>query len=109
MPTALGLLVAAIAAEIAATANLSRAEGFRNPLWSALVVIGYAVSIFLLAVVVKHIPVSVTYALWSGVGTAVVAVIGVLWLGESFSLTKVAALAMIITGVVLLNLQTAHH
>ena len=108
MYAAFGLLLAAIAAEVAATSALPRAEGFRNPLWSALVIGGYAVSIWLLALVVEHLPVSTAYAVWSGVGTAAVAVVGAMWLGESWDALKVVALAMIVLGVVLLNLQGAH-
>ena len=108
MYAALALLVAAIAAEVAATSALSRTEGFRDPLWSGLVIGGYAVSIWLLALVVERLPVSTAYAVWSGVGTAAVAVIGALWLGESWSAVKVAGLSMIVLGVVLLNLQGTH-
>ena len=93
---------------MAATSALPRTEGFRDPVWSALVIGGYAVSIWLLAIVVEHMPVSTAYAVWSGLGTAAVAVIGALWLGESWDPVKVAALAMIVLGVVVLNLQGAH-
>jgi small multidrug resistance pump len=108
MYAAFGLLTAAIAAEVAATSALSRTEGFRDPMWSGLVIGGYALSIWLLALVVEYLPVSTTYAVWSGVGTAAIAIIGGLWLGESWDLTKVAALSMIVIGVVVLNLQGAH-
>ena len=108
MSGAFGLLMVAIATEVAATASLSRTEGFRNPLWTLLVVGGYALSIWLLAIVVKDMPVSVAYAVWSGVGTALVAAIGALFLGESWDAVKVGALSMIIVGVVVLNLQGAH-
>ena len=57
---------------------------------------------------VEHLPVSTAYAVWSGLGTAAVAVIGALWLGESWDPVKVGALVMIVAGVVLLNLQGAH-
>ncbi len=100
------LLVLAIAFEVAATSSLPRADGFRNPVWTALVLLGYAISIWLLAVVVRSIPVSVTYALWSGIGTAAVAVIGVMYLGERLDALKVVAIALIVVGVVVLNL---HH
>jgi small multidrug resistance pump len=106
--TALGLLMVAIVTEVAATTALPRADGFRDPAWTGFVVAGYAVSIWLLTLVVQHIPVSTTYAVWSGAGTALVAVIGFLWLDESVDALKVAALGMIIAGVVLLNLQGAH-
>jgi small multidrug resistance pump len=105
---ALVLLLGAIAVEVGATSALSRTNGFRDPGWSTLVIAGYAISIALLAVVVQKMPVSTAYALWSGLGTAAVALIGAFWLGESWSLVKVAALLMIIAGVVLLNLNGAH-
>ena len=108
MYAAIGLLLAAIATEVAATAALPRTQGFKDPLWSAMVIGGYAASIWLLALVVRHMPVSTAYAIWAGLGTAAVAVIGVLWLGESLNPMKVAALGMIIAGVVVLNLQGAH-
>ena len=108
MYAAMALLLAAIASEVAATAALPRTQGFRDPMWAALVVGGYAVSIWLLALVVRHMSVSTAYAIWAGVGTAAVAVIGVLFLGESVTPAKVAALSMIIAGVVVLNLQGAH-
>jgi len=108
MLAAFGLLLVAIALEVLATSALPRTEGFRDPLWSGLVVGGYAVSIWLLALVVERLPVSTAYAVWSGLGTAAVAVIGALWLGESWDPIKVGALAMIVAGVVLLNLQGAH-
>jgi small multidrug resistance pump len=102
------LLVVAIGAEVAATALLPKAGGFTQPLWSGVVVLGYALSIWLLAVVVRSIPVSVAYAVWAGVGTAVVAVIGVLFLGESMSALKAASLGLIVLGVVGLNLVASH-
>jgi small multidrug resistance pump len=108
MFAALSLLFVAIAMEVAATSALPRANGFSDPGWSAIVVGGYAVSIWLLSVVVRTMPVSTAYAVWSGVGTAVVAAIGVVWLGESLSLIKIVAIAMIVIGVVVLNLHGAH-
>jgi small multidrug resistance pump len=105
---ALAILLGAIATEVAATSALPRTNGLRDPGWSALVIAGYAVSIWLLAVVVRQLPVSTAYALWSGLGTAAVALIGVLWLGESWDWLKVAALGMIVVGVVVLNLNGVH-
>jgi small multidrug resistance pump len=99
MVTAFGLLLAAIALEVLATSALPRTEGFRDPLWSFLVVAGYAASIWLLAVVVERMSVSTAYAIWSGLGTASVA---------SWDPVKVVALVMIVCGVVLLNLQGGH-
>ena len=102
------LLLAAIGIEVAATALLPRTDGFTDLPWSVAVVAGYASSIWLLAIVVRTLPVSTAYAVWSGLGTAVVAVIGYLWLGEQMSLLKAASLALIVAGVVGLNLAGAH-
>jgi small multidrug resistance pump len=103
-----GLLLVAIAAEVAASAALPRTQGFRDPAWTAFVLGGYALSIWLLAVVVRYMPVSTAYAIWAGLGTAAIAVIGALWLGESWDVIKVVALTLIIVGVVVLNLHGAH-
>ena len=94
--------------EVGATAALPRTHGFRDPLWTVLVLGGYAASIWLLAVVIRHIPVSITYAAWSGLGTAGIALIGVLLLGEPWGVLKGVALLMIIGGVLILNLNGAH-
>jgi len=102
------LLLGAIGVEVASTAALPRTHGFRDPLWTALVLGGYAASIWLLAVVIRHIPVSITYAVWSGLGTAGIALVGVLLLGERMDLVKAAALMLIIAGVLVLNLHGAH-
>jgi small multidrug resistance pump len=102
------LLAIAIGIEVVSTALLPKAQGFTNPSWSAVVLVGYAVSIWMLTVVVKTVPVSVAYAIWSGVGTAIVAVVGVAFLGESLGWVKVVSLAMIVGGVIGLNLAGAH-
>ena len=108
MFVAAALLMVAIATEVFATAALPRAHGFTNPGWTAIGVAGYALSIGLLPLVVKEIPVSVTYAIWAGLGTAAIAVVGVIFLDEPVSPAKIAAIALIIAGVVLLNTQTSH-
>src|SRR3954447_23498158 len=102
------LLLAAIGIEVASTAALPRTHTLRDPVWTALVLVGYAVSIWLLAAVIRHLPVSVTYAVWAGLGTAGIALVGVLLLGERMDLVKALALLLIIGGVLVLNLHGAH-
>jgi small multidrug resistance pump len=109
MFVAFGLLFVANVTEVAATSALPKAHGFRDPVWTALVLGGYAISIWLLAVVVKTLPVSTTYAVWSGVGTAAIALVGALWLNERLDWISVSALALIVVGVVVLNLHTVAH
>mgnify|MGYP003449947967 CR=1 FL=1 len=104
---AAAILALAIAIEVVATALLPRAQGLTQPGWSAVVLGGYAVSIWLLAIVVRTLPVSVTYAVWSGVGTAFVAVIGYWFLGESMGWVKATSLALIGIGVMGVNLAHA--
>jgi small multidrug resistance pump len=108
MGLALGLLVVAITTEVAATAALPRTDSFTHPGWTVLVLGGYAVSIWLLALIVRTIPVSVTYAIWAGVGTAAIAVVGVVALGDHMDWIKAVAIALIVVGVVVLNLHGAH-
>jgi small multidrug resistance pump len=102
------LLVLAILVEVGATSLLPRTQGFSQPGWSAAVLGGYAVSIWLLAIVVRTLPVSMAYAVWSGLGTATVAVVAFFFLGEQMTVLKAASLAMIVIGVVGLNLAGAH-
>lgn len=102
------LLALAIAVEVAASALLPKADGFTNPWWTAVVLVGYGVAIWLLTVVVRTMPVSVAYAIWAGAGTALVAVVGLVFLGEPFGWVKAVSLAMIVVGVVGINLTGAH-
>ncbi len=106
--SAFALLLLAIAIEVVATAALPRAQGFTDLGWSAFVAGGYLLSIWMLTVVVRRMDVSIAYAIWSGVGTAAIAVIGFLWLGEGMSAAKLGGIALIIVGVVLVNIQGAH-
>ncbi len=108
MFTAWALLLGAIGIEVAATAALPRTQSFRDPLWTGLVLLGYAVSIWMLAMVIQNIPVSVAYAVWSGLGTAGIVLIGVLFFGEGINPLKATMLMTIIGAVVVLNLQGAH-
>ena len=103
------LLLSAIGVEVGATAALPRTQSFRDPLWAAIVLGGYALSIWLLTLVIRDIPVSVAYAVWSGLGTAGIAAVGVLFLREPWDLAKSVALVLIIGGVVLLNLHPTTH
>ena len=109
MGLAMLLLAVAIVVEVGATAALPRTAGFTQPGWALFVICGYAVSIWLLALVVRQIPVSVAYAVWSGAGTALVAIVGLMFLGERLDAVKAAGLVAIIAGVVAVNLSTTTH
>ncbi|MEV2247195.1 multidrug efflux SMR transporter [Streptomyces sp. NPDC049970] len=103
-----GLLAAAIAAEVAGTTAMKYSEGFTR-IWPSLVtVVGYVVAFALLAQTLKTLSVGTAYAIWAGAGTAAVAAIGIIWMGESANLVKLAGIALVIAGVVVLNLGGAH-
>ncbi|GHJ57604.1 multidrug SMR transporter [Nocardioides sp. OK12] len=102
------LLTLAIVVEVAATASLPRTDGFTRPGWTAVVVAGYAVALWLLSLVVRTMPVSVAYAVWAGLGTALVAVVGVVLLGEPLGWVRAVSLGLVVVGVVGLNLSGAH-
>ncbi|MER5983404.1 multidrug efflux SMR transporter [Streptomyces sp. NPDC001787] len=103
-----GLLAAAIAAEVTATTAMKYSEGFTR-LWPSLITLaGYVLAFALLAQTLKTLSVGTAYAIWAGVGTAAVAAIGVIFMGESGNLLKVAGIALIIAGVVVLNMGGAH-
>jgi small multidrug resistance pump len=102
------LLACAILIEIGATTCLKYSDGFTK-LWPSVgTVVGYLVSFVLLARVLKSIDVSIAYAIWAGAGTALIAVIGIIWLGEPASALKLAGIALVVLGVVALNLGGAH-
>jgi small multidrug resistance pump len=103
------LLSLAILSEVGATLALRASDGFSRPMPSAIVVVGYGISFWLLALALKDIPVSLTYAIWSGVGTALVAVAGVVAFGETMNAMKLASLAVIVLGVVGLSAAGGAH
>ena len=103
------ILAAAIALEVIGTAMLKQSDGFSKPLPSVLVLICYGGAFFGLSIVLRKIDMSVAYAIWSGVGTAVVAVIGVVYFQENMTVLKFISLALIVIGVVGLNLSGAKH
>ncbi|GGT78607.1 DMT family transporter [Streptomyces coeruleorubidus] len=102
------LLAAAITAEVGATTAMKYSDGFSRLGPSLLTLLGYLVSFALLAQTLKTVSVGTAYAIWAGVGTAAIATIGIVFLGEGMSVAKAAGIALIIIGVVVLNLGGAH-
>ncbi|MGD9984035.1 MAG: multidrug efflux SMR transporter [Porticoccaceae bacterium] len=97
-------LALAIAAEVVATSALKTAAGFTRPLPSLLVVLGYGIAFYCLSLSLKVVPVGVAYAIWSGVGTALIAVIGWLLFGQTLDLAALIGLALIVAGVAVLQI-----
>jgi len=102
------LLTIAILAEVAGTVALKYTDGFTNLGPSALVVAGYGLSFWMLALVLRDLPIGLTYAVWAAVGTALIAAIGIVAFGEPATTLKLLSLGLIIAGVVGLNVAGGH-
>lgn len=92
-----------IISEVFGTTMLKLSEGFTHLSATIGVMIGFGIAFYSLSVCLKTIPLSLAYAIWSGIGTALTALIGVLLWNEPFSITTIGGLVLIIGGVVLLN------
>jgi small multidrug resistance pump len=101
------LLGLAIAVEVCATLALRASDGLTRPALVVVVVAGYAAAFWLLSLVLREISIGTSYAIWSGVGTAALAIIGIVALGESANALKIGSIALIILGVIGLNLAGA--
>ncbi|MCM2577581.1 DMT family transporter [Streptomyces meridianus] len=102
-------LAGAILAEVLGTTAMKYSHGFTR-LWPSLVtVVGYLVSFALLAQTLKSMGVGTAYAVWAGAGTAAIAVIGMVFLGEAVTVARIAGILLVIAGVVVLNLGGGTH
>jgi small multidrug resistance pump len=98
------LLALAIVTEVTGTIALKYSQGFSALKPSAVVVVAYVTSFSLLGLSLKGIELGIAYAIWSGVGTALVAIAGIFLLDETVTVIKTVAIALIVIGVVGLNL-----
>ena len=103
------LLLIAIALEIAGTTCMKLSDGFTKTTPSILMLAFYGLALGLLAVSFKRIDVSVAYAIWSGLGTAIIAIIGMVYFKEPAGAMKLISLMTIIAGVVGLQLSGGGH
>ncbi|MFI9260852.1 multidrug efflux SMR transporter [Streptomyces sp. ISID311] len=102
------LLAGAILSEVLATTAMKYSDGFSR-LWPSVgTAVGYVFAFVLLAQTLKSMSVGTAYAIWAGVGTALIAAIGMVFLGESASGLKVLGVVLVIAGVVVLNMDGAH-
>ena len=97
-------LLVAIALEVCGTVSLKLTEGFTKPLYIGFTAVFYLTSFVFLAQALKFISVGTAYAIWSGFGTALVALIGFWYFKEPMSALKLACLGLIVIGVIGLHL-----
>jgi small multidrug resistance pump len=98
------LLILAIAAEVAGTTALKLSDGMRRLGPATVVVLGYAASFWLLAQVLRTLPVGFVYAVWSAVGIAAIRAIGTIFFKEPIGPASIAGTVLVIAGVVILAL-----
>ena len=97
-------LGAAIMAEVAATSALKASEGFTR-LWpSVVVVLGYGIAFYCLSLTLRTIPVGVAYAIWSGLGVVLVALLSWWLFGQKLDLAALLGMGLIVAGVLVMNL-----
>ena len=100
-------LAIAIVAEVIATTALKAADGFSKPLPLTLVVIGYGIAFWMLSLVMKSIPVGVTYAIWSGLGIVLISIASLLLYDQKLDLAALLGIGLIIAGVLVIQLFSA--
>lgn len=103
------LIVGAITAEIAAALLLRASDGFKKTGTAVLALCAFAGAFYLIGLALVTLPVSSVYPVWAGGGTAGVATVGIVLLGERAHLIKVLGVLLVIAGIVLINVATGKH
>ena len=103
------LLIIAIFLEVSGTISMKFSDGFTKLVPVIAMLIFYACGLSLLALTLRTIDISVAYAVWSGLGTAIIAIFGMLWFKEAVTLVKIISILLIIVGVIGLNLGGSSH
>ncbi len=104
-------LASAIVAEVVATSTMRATAGFTRIGPSLVTVIGYAIAFYCLSRTLESVPTGIAYAIWSGVGIVLVAGIAWVWQGQRLDLPAMFGMALILAGVIVMNLfsnSTAH-
>lgn len=100
-------LAVAIVAEVIGTSALKAAEGFTKPLPSLIVIVGYGIAFYCLSLALKVIPVGIAYAVWSGVGVALITVVGWVVFKQRLDAWALLGLGLIVAGVVVIQLSSS--
>lgn len=98
------ILAFAIVTEVIATTALRYTEGFTKIIPTGVMLLCYGLSFFALSKILNDIPLAITYAIWSGAGISLVAVIGWLWLGQKLDAGALIGISFIVAGVIIINL-----
>jgi small multidrug resistance pump len=102
------LMILAICLEVSGTLNMKLSQGFTRPVPTVLMFVCYGAGFIPLNLALRRLDVSVAYAVWSGLGTAIITMIGILFLKEPATALKLISIAAIIFGVIGLSLGGGH-
>jgi small multidrug resistance pump len=97
-------LALAILSEVIATSALKASEEFTKLVPSIIVLIGYGAAFYFMTLVLRTIPIGITYAVWSGVGIVLIAVVGAIFYKEIPDLPAVIGMGLIMSGVIVIHL-----
>ncbi len=97
-------LILAIIAEVIATTALKASEEFTRLIPSIVVIIGYGIAFYLLGLVLKTVPVSIAYAIWSGSGILFITIVSALFFKQTPDLAAIIGMVLIVSGVVVIQL-----
>ncbi|MBB1268043.1 multidrug efflux SMR transporter [Shewanella sp. SR44-3] len=104
-------LALAIGSEVMATLALKSSNGFTEPKYSTICVIGYGVAFYFLSLVLKTLPVGIAYAIWAGMGIVLIALVSALVFKEIPDLAAMLGMLLILAGVMVINVfsKTLNH
>ena len=104
-------LAIAIVAEVIATSALKASDEFTRLVPSMVVVVGYGAAFYFMTLVIRTIPLGITYAIWSGLGIVLIAAVGFFYYKQSLDLAAIIGMGLIVSGVVVINVfsNTAGH
>ena len=97
-------LLIAILSEVLATSMLKASHGFTKLIPSIVTFIGYSVSFYFLSMVLKYIPIGISYAIWSGLGIVLISIVGLLAFKQELDLPGIFGMVLIISGVIVIHL-----
>lgn len=97
-------LAIAIVAEVAATSALKASDEFTRLIPSLIVVVGYSIAFYLLTLVLRTMPIGITYAVWAGLGIVLVALVGVVVYKQVPDFPAILGMGLIVAGVMIINI-----
>lgn len=97
-------LLVAILLEVMATSALQASAEFTKPVPTAIMAIGYLGAFYFLSLTLRHIPVGIAYAIWSGLGIVLISIVGLILFKQRLDAPAIVGLAFIVTGVLIINI-----